>query len=184
MKLLSLIFVAICAFGQSGPSVNQVAGPPPNAVENLLFYDGNGNNTYICEASQFQQQTYSASVGGSTSLTNIVVLSNVATATFGTAPGLYVGARVTVSASTTSALNGTYTVTSVSGATVLFSTSGVSNGTYSTTGLTVSTNQPRTSQAVWAIIVLKYNASNQLVATGWADTATGYSKICDNRANY
>jgi hypothetical protein len=182
MRTLTLLLAFTGGLFAQAVGVNQVQGPPPSAYEKLFFYDGSNNLQYICMAQQ-NQRANSYSVSGST-LTSIVVATNVGTVTFGTAPGLYVGARITVSGSTTAALNGAYQVTAVSGATVTITTSGVSDATYSNAALTVTTNNPLTGAAIWAIQVFSYNVSNQLIDAHWAGGSAGEAFACSNRASY
>jgi len=97
-----------------------------------LFYSGS-NLQYVCDAPiSVPATTVSRSAA---TLTNIVVAANVGTVTTATAHNLWVGARVAVSGSATSALNATYTVLTIpSSTTYTIATSGVSDATY-TTGL-------------------------------------------------
>jgi hypothetical protein len=101
--ILSLVLAAV-AFAQT--PVNQSGGPPPSAIQKLFYYDGSSNLTYICNAAQNGRST---SVKRSdSSLTNIVVSTNVGTVTTAAVHGLYIGARVTISGATVDTdLNGT-----------------------------------------------------------------------------
>lgn len=182
-KLIPLLFVLCPAlsFGQ-GQAVNLAAAPPP---DNFVSYFGYTGSTLIYEC-----RAQSRSTGGywsvaSSTVTNIVVLSNVGTITFSSTTYLWTGAVIVVSGSSTSALNGTYTVTGTSGSTATITTSGVSNATY-TTGIVITTNAPLLNQPVWAIHEYKYSGSN-LQTNYWAGTPSpniAMNLACSNAANY
>lgn len=154
--LLTFCVLTGIAFGQS----------PVNPVTQE-FYDISGNLIYICNAEAFQNPiTFPA--GGT--LTNVVVLTNVGTITFSSTSFLWVGARITLSGSATSALNGVYKITTVSGSTATIATAGVANATYTDASLT--TNSPLLNLLQWSIQVFSYNGSNQLTGSYWAGTAS------------
>jgi hypothetical protein len=185
MKLLIGILIAVAAFGQSGSPVNQVADPPATAVVKQLFYDGSNNLQYVCWARQFQPSPTYQRRSDST-LTSIVVLTNVGTVTTASAHGLYVGARVTFSGATVDTdLNGTYTIATVpSSTTYTVATSAVANATYTESTLVVSTSQPLLTSTVWGIEVLIYNGSNYLTGAYWANASTSYVLACTSRTSY
>lgn len=174
----ALALMAVASWGQA---VNQVADPPPTAEIKLFFYDGSSNLQYICWARQNQMASTSVSVAAST-LTSIVVLTNVGTVTH-PSHGLYVGARITVTGGSDTDLNTTYTIATVTNANVYtIATANVSNATY-TTGLAISTTNPLTSAAKWAIQVLTY-ATTTLTGSFWANSSVGYGLACSDRTSY
>jgi hypothetical protein len=185
MKTVAIfaIFAIVC-FAQ-GPVVNQTSGPPPEATQNLFYYDANNNLQYNCRAPQRQSPTtYTRSAS---SLTSIAVSSNTATMTTAAAHGLYIGAIVTVTgASVVPALNGTYKVLTVPSSTTLtFTTSGVGNATYNEATLVVTTTYPLTTANRWAIQVFTYDATtNSITGSYWANTSVGYGLACTNRTSY
>lgn len=182
MKKL-ILMALVCASGLfAQTAVNQTSGPPPHADQDLYFYDGSGNLQYDCRARQFNvPNSWQRS---DSSLTSIVVATNVGTVTTASAHGLYIGARVTVSGSTTAALNGVYTVVSApTSTTYTIATSGVGDGTYNTANLAVSTNNPLTVSPVWAIKVFTYSGTS-LTASYWADAKVGGTLKCSDRATY
>lgn len=147
-----------------------------------LFYYTETLLQYICDAPSVVPQT-SVSVAAGTA-TNIVVSSNVGTVTV-QAHGLWAGAVVTVSGSSTSALNATYSVVSVTDEnTYVISTSGVSNGTY-TTGIRISTNSPLVTDPLWSISVYVYS-SGVLSNThlGGGSLSLNSKAKCSDRAQY
>ncbi len=155
---------------QTGQPVGIVQFPTQTPTR-YLDYNGGSNLTYLCLAPSINQTstpsnyTYSLSVSGGT-LTNIVVLTNVGTATTVAAHGLMVGQTTTVSGSTTSALNAAYVIATVPTTTTFtIATSGVGNATYSTSGLTVSGEAPLLTKPIWAIQHFTYDASNNLTGT-------------------
>ena len=93
-------------------------------IDNLTITDGGA------------ETTYSVTGGG---LTDIVVTSNTAVATFAsTIPGgAFVGATWKVSGSTTAELNGTYNLSAVTADTLTFTTVGVADATYNNSALTM-----------------------------------------------
>jgi hypothetical protein len=173
--LIVAVLTAMAALAQQTPPTNK----PEVAA---LFYDSSGNTTYICYANQ-KSKSSSIQISDS-SLTNISVSSNVATVTAASATGLYQQARVTVSGSATTALNGTYTISPASSNTYTFVTSGVSDGTYTDTALKISTTYPLTSDKLWAIQVLSYDGSSRLTVKQWANSDIGYHLACSDRTAY
>lgn len=173
MRLLCLFLAALpLAFGQ-GQAVSQVDDPPPTGVVQLLFYDGSNNLQYVCYARQDQQRSTAQTY------TNVVVSGGVGTVT-ATAHKLWVGARVTLAGSATTALNGTYSVLTAADANTYTISTAAANATY--TDATITTTSPLTSAAQWAIKKLVYNGSNYLTNVFWQASSTGYGLACDNRA--
>lgn len=185
MKLAATLLFAAAAFGQSGSPVNQVADPPASAVIQQFFYDGSNNLNYICWARQFQPNATSV-MRSDSSLTNIVVASNVGTVTTANPHGLYVGARVTLTGATVDTdLNGVYKVATVgSTTTYTITTINVSNATYNESTLAISTNSPLLTSTVWAIEALTYNGSNFVTGKFWGGAATSYTLACTARTAY
>jgi len=190
MERAALLLLLAASAAQAQQVTALMDGAPVNAIVSVLGYDGNGNLKYVCQAQQLSAAgTSTWSVSGAT-LSNVVVSSGTATATFATAPGLYLGALLTVSGVT--ALNGSYPVTGVSGATATFATT-AANGTYNAAALTITTTNPLLGSAVWAIRELVYNGSGQLVTTYWAggiaagfgsSLSQGYKLACSNAGSY
>lgn len=180
---IALVLCFVASLMAQVPSVNQVSGPPPAPFVSLDFYDGTGNLQYVCKANQFLQTPNTVQKSDS-SLTSIAVATNVGTVTTLAAHGAWVGMRVTVSGSATTALNGTYVVKTVpSSTTYTITTSGVGDATYTDAGLVIATSNPLTTQSVWAIQVLTYSGSS-LSGTYWANSSVGLQLACSNRANY
>lgn len=190
-KLITLfLLVAVCALAQSGAPVD-VNGFPTSISQptKVLAYDGSGNLIFICYARSAAPNTqnpgynFSLSVTG-TGLTSIVVLTNVGTVTTAAAHGLQIGNKVTVSGSTTSALNSVYFVQTVpSTTTFTITTAGVANATYNNGAMTLSGQAPLLTGGIWSVERLTYNGSNQLVAVQWANGAPGaYNNVCANRS--
>ena len=159
--ILSIVLLSLSAFAQATLNVDQFA------------YDGNGNMTAKCSSPQ--NGPTSTWTVAATTLTSIAVSTNVGTVTFSAAPGLYVGARITVSGSTTAALNGTYLVSAVAGSTATITTAGVGDATYNTSALVISTSYPLTNQGVWSIQKFVYNTSNQFTGKYWAQPGSNTS---------
>jgi hypothetical protein len=199
-KLISFIFLVLpLAYGPAakaqdvvGLPVNQVKLPAPFPVVQQFFYDGNNNVQYVCSAPQFAATT--SRTVAATTLTNIVVATNVGTVTTSTPHGLYVGALVQVLGSATTALNGTYVIKTVpSTTTYTIVTAGVGDATYTDAGLVVSTSNPRLTDAVWSLqIFVNAGPSNAVSAAYFANNTVGLNQnsptprniICANRAQY
>src|SRR5580704_10618518 len=112
------LFICLAAtafvFGQGQP-VNQVQGPTANNF--VSYYDIGSTPQYICYAQALQPPGTSFSIAAST-LTNIAVSANVGTITFSGTTYLWTGAVIKISGATVAtALNGSYSVTAVSGST-------------------------------------------------------------------
>lgn len=183
------LFALVCALaiGQTantGQTVN-LSSTPEDGITRLSFYDGSGYEIYRCEALALQA-SYSWTRAAST-LTNVVVSSNVGTVTTSTAHGLTVGNRVVIAGSTTAALNGTYKIVTVATTTFTITTAGVGDATYNNAAMTLATTAPRTTAAIWAVRSWTYTGANQ--DTGrWATTSLStvgkvrMTSVCDNRA--
>lgn len=183
MKTVILAFaLAVSALAQS--PVNISSGPPPAAVQKLLFYDGSNNLQYVCLA---LQNGASTSVQRSdSSLTSIAVSANVGTVTTSSAHGLYIGAKVAITGATVDTdLNASYIVATVGSATTYtIATVSVANATYTDSTLVITTRNPLTTATVWAIQVLEYNGSNYLTDAHWANFSNGYTLACTARTSY
>jgi hypothetical protein len=189
MRALALLLLAM-SFASAQTQTVAISKQPPNfSTTTYTFYSGI-NPQYVCKAAS-NQFTFSWSVTPAPNqgtLTNIVVSSNVGTVTTSANHGLNVNNSITVSGSTTAALNRTYviqsggTVSGGSATTFTITTVGVSNGTYSTSALTVSTTAPRTTAPVWAIEQFTYNSNPSVIADQFANGNTAQTNICDSRA--
>jgi len=165
-----------------GPVVNQSSGPPVSAWTTLYFYDGSSNLEYICHARPNQAEKVFAR--SDNSLTNIVVSSDVATATTAANHGLQVGNKIVVSGATVDAdLNGTYIIATVpSPTTFTFATVDVADATYTESTLQFVTTAPRSTEPIWAIQRYQYSAGN-LSVLQWAEGNSTDGHICDDRAS-
>ena len=180
--LLLLVSFASLAFGQGQP-VNQVSGPPPN---NFVSYSDVGSTPhYVCYAQALQPVTSFYISSGT--LVSIAVSGSTGTITFSGTSYLWIGAVVTVAGATVApTLNGSYSVTGVSGSTATITTSGVAGATYTDATMFLSTNAPLLNQTVWAIQVTQYASSNQ-TAQYWAGPPSmtpPMNLACSNRHNY
>jgi hypothetical protein len=179
-RALLILLAAVAAL------LSQTTGQPVGIVQfpnqsptRVMDYAGGSNLTYLGQAPSLNPTpsvnpgywAYSLSVTGGT-LTSIAVSSNVGTVTTVSAHGLLPGETVVVSGSTTSALNASYSVVSVtSGTAFTITTSGVGNATYNNGPLTVSGNSPLTTSPIWSIQHFTYDASNNLIGTQCANGA-------------
>lgn len=184
MKKVFLLLASLCvaAFGQTGQPVNQVLGPTTNSGVYLYFYNGSNLVTSICFANA--QQPASIYVIG-TGLTNVSVTTNVGTVNFAATAQLWVGQQITLAGFATTALNGAYRVSAVSGSTATITTSGVGDATYNTAGASLATTGPILSANVWNLQLFTYSGSN--LATSYyagGGIAPTMQLACSNRANY
>jgi len=158
------------------------------------FFDGSGNQIYICTAPQSLPSPQSPRVNpppfaqiSDGTLTNIVVSGGVGTATVSSGSswngGTYPGQRISVSGSATAALNGIYTITSANTSTTTFTfATSAGAATYTDATLVVSTANPLLTTLAWNVIALKYNGSNLNV--GIVPVALGYGTACSSRTTY
>lgn len=192
MKLLALALFAVSAFGQAGPDVNQVGGPPNYPALFLPFYDGSGNLIYGCSAAPIQAAT--TQKRADSTLTSIGVATNVGTVTTANPHGLYIGARVAITGATVDTdLNATYVIATVpSTTTYTIATVAVADGTYTESTLVITTRAPLNTLLIWSLLVQKFNGSNQLIYSQWVPatattgnaTARNLSCTATNRATY
>lgn len=163
--------------------VNQSFGPPPRAWTHVYAYDGSGALEYQgwAESTQPEKEWRVAAA----ELTSITDAANTSTILFAADHGLEVGHEIKISGSSVAALNGTYTVATVPGATsVTVTTSGVADAVYNNVGLKVSTLAPRKNASCWVIQKNIYTAgalTSQKWAKGQSQTA---NLVWDNRATY
>lgn len=183
------VLLDLAAKAQTGAPVD-INGFPTSISQSTRFFDYSGTDMiYVCYARSLAPNNtnpgynFSLSVTGTT-LTSVVVATNVGTVTTVSAHGLRVAQKVVISGSTTSALNGTYYVQSVTGSTTFtITTSGVMDGTYNNGALTLSGAVPLLTGAIWSIEKLSYDGSHNLTDIQWAGGTPGaYTKICSNRA--
>lgn len=175
---------------QKGTPVQQVQYPY-DAPSNYLDNAGTANIVYACYTSPngpWANNTVAATFSwtiAATTLTNIVVSTNVGTVTTATAHGLQVGQLFTVSGATVDPdLNGTYYIQSVpSSTTFTITTASVSNATYTDATLAVSSSAPRLTAAIWSIYHFLYDSSNNFQSKQCAGGAcANFTNICANRA--
>lgn len=175
--IAALVFSVCAAFAQQTVAI--FGGFPAPDTTTLTFYDGSGNPQYLCKSFSVQSPFVWAvsPIGPQGTLTSIVVATNTGTVTTTTAHGLQVGNPVTVSGSTTAALNGTYNIQTV-GSTTTFTitTSGVADATYNNAAMILTTTAPRSSGNIWKIEKITYGASGPTIQ----QFSPGRS-ICDNR---
>lgn len=181
MKKLFLLVITLAPalLAQEGIQVNSSIGPPLRPFTKLNYYTGS-DLIYTCLTASVQP-SYRVSVGAST-LTSIVVLTNVGTVNW-TAHGLAVGNLITVSGATVDIdLNGTYYVQTVPGAdSFTITTAAVADATYTEATLAVSTTAPRNNAAIWSIQKFTYD-TGKLTVSQWANGTTSMVHKCSDRA--
>lgn len=164
------LLVAACVFAQS---------------KTATYYNAANKLQYVCETGAvFAPVTTTWSVAAST-LTNIVVTSNVGVYTTVGAHQLFAGARVTNTGSAGTAVDGTFTVKEVLSSTTFSADITTANGTY-TTGLVVTTTDPLLNVEVWSIDVLTYNTAGYFTGTfkAGAGKSVAHTMKCSDRILY
>ncbi len=203
MKLTIFLF-SLVAFAQQ-PTAVTITNNSQLPVTTLYFYDANSNIQYICRAPLVATYTWAVTPSAPQNqgtLTSIVVSTNVGTVTTVGNHGIQIGNVVTVSGSTTAALNGTYQVKTVPSATTFtITTAGVSDATYNTANLTLVTNAPRSNVSQWSIAKYSYygvsgescpvgvsGPTNSVCSAQWATNLSSgqggsfaYQFACDSR---
>ncbi len=189
--LLLTLALVVSAFAQ--PMVRVSSAPPDVAIRRVIFCDNALQSAclstdpvkYVCVARQDTAPTTSVSRSDST-LTSVVVLTNVGTVTTASPHGLYQGAKVTIAGATVdSDLNASYVVQSVSSSTVYtIATVNVANATYTDSTMVISTRDPLTTSLLWAIQVVVSNSGPFTTGAYWANASTGYSLACSDRTSY
>lgn len=188
--LLTLGLVGVMLAQQNGTPV-QVVPYPRDEPTKFLDYDTSNNLIYVCYAAakgpwnnNSVPATFSWLRSDST-LTSIVVLTNVGTVTTSTAHGLQIGNPVTITGATVDTdLNGTnyYVATIPSTTTFTFATSAVANATYNESTLAIATTAPRLTANIWNILKMTYSTANNLTDVQWANGTASSLNICTNRA--
>lgn len=169
-----MLIGAVRAHGQT-PNVVISELPPEIPQTTKLYYDGSNRVEYICRASGWRNQIQWSISGGT--LINVVVSAGVTTVTTSSAHGITAGSEITISGSSTTSLNTTFTVTTVGSSTTMALNKSMPDGTYAEQGLRVTATQPRTSAAIWTIQKFIYSGSNLV-----SRLSSKPGQICDNRA--
>lgn len=154
-SILVAILAALPLLSQPATLVelSRASGGPAQSIQ--IYRDGSGNIEYVCTANA-KNKTSTWTRGGATlNLTDIVVTTNTAVATFAAAHGMRVGNFITVAGATVDTdLNGTYALTAVDTLTVTFTTANVTGAptTYDEPPLSITTTAPRLNDTVWTVI--------------------------------
>lgn len=194
MKLLALCLLpVVCLVAQQSGTPVTVTEYPHDTPTQAFFYDGSNNLIYICESKakgpwnfngqQLAPSTFSWTKAAST-LTNIVVSSNVGTVTTSTAHGLQTGESVTVTGATVDTdLNATYIIQTVgSSTTFTITTVAVADATYTDAGLVATTGAARLTAPIWSIARFNYTSTNVTSKQYANGLPANMNQICTNRA--
>lgn len=193
MKLLALLTFAVGVFAQQSGAPVTVTEYPHDVPTEAFFYDGSSNLIYLCQTKpkgpwSYQGQQLAAAsftfTKAATTLTNVVVSSNVGTVTTSSAHGLQAGQLVTISGATVDTdLNGTYIIQS-SAATTTFTitTVAVADATYTDATLVLTTTAPRLTAAIWSITRFNYTSTNMTSKQYSNGLPAVMNQICANRA--
>lgn len=186
-KQILLLLFPLLLFSQSTGQPVVIVQYPHEIPTSFMDYAGGMNLTYLCIASPLNKTStpgnysYSLSVTGGT-LTSIAVATNVGTVTTVSPHGLMSGQTVTVSGSTTAALNGNYILTVTGNSTFTIVTAGVGNATYNNAALTISGTAPLLTSPIWSIQHFTYDTSNNRTGAQCAQGACNLqTNICANR---
>jgi hypothetical protein len=180
LTILLIVFVALALAQKTGSPVVDVLYPYDQPT---ILYDYGGGTDLIYQGyASSKQPSFTWTKAGNT-LTQIVVATNVGTVTTATAHGLAINNAVTVSGSTTGALNATYKIATVpSTTTFTIATSGVSDATYNNALMTMTSTAPRNTAAIWSIKCMTY-VSAKVTSQQWVNGNAGaMNQIWANRA--
>lgn len=174
MKLNYLALSALCLLSvfAEGPAVNQSAGPPPTAVQNIFDYAGGSNLVYTGYAMSDQLRETTIAVSAASNANPVSFTS--------TGHGINWQALVTASPSicitggtgSWVGVNGCWvaTPTSANAFTIAVDSSGF--GPLAGT-LAVTTRAPLTTKPVWSIQKIVYDAGGKVIWIGWASNPAG-----------
>jgi len=191
MRTLALVLLlAAPVFSQESGSPVQVVAYPSTQPDKVLDYSGTsliyiGYAAPVVDYTRITGNSAYRWTRAASTLTSVVVLTNVGTVTTSTAHGLTVGQKVVITGATVDTdLNATYRVVSVTSTTVFtIATVNVGNATYTDAGMVLSTNAPLTTQPIWSIQFLTYDGSSNLIGVKCSFGACkSYTAIWDNRA--
>jgi len=189
-RLLCALALALPALAQESGTPVQVVAFPSAQPDRILDYSGTsliyvGVSSPVIDYTRIVGTSAYRWTRAASTLTSVVVLTNVGTVTTSTAHGLTVGQKVVITGATVDTdLNATYRVVSVTSTTVFtIATVNVGNATYTDAGMVLSTNAPLTTQPIWAIKFLTYDGSSNLIGVKCSFGACkSYTAIWDNRA--
>ncbi len=180
MRALTLLIIfCITGFAQTS-TVNESDEDSRDAYTIHYDYDGSDNLEYACKSKSNIGTTSTWTVGSG--LTNIVVSTNVGTATTAAAHYLNPGSSITVAGATVDTdLNATYIVATVpSSTTFTITTASVADATYTDAGMNITTTANLLSASVWSVRRYVYDASSNLTQTMWADGNTNRDNACSS----
>ena len=191
MKLV-LFFATTALFAQQGQPVNQSAGPPPQATQQLNDFSGT-KMLYSCIALSDQGRDQTLPATSSATNANPVEFTLASAHGIGdfTNLGATVSPVVTISGGTGNweAVNGTWVATVTATTKITIPVDSTTFGAIAGT-IVVTTRSPLFASPVWAIQKLFYNTSDSPIAIMWLASATArasstsYDKACSLRATY
>lgn len=168
-----------------------------DAIQSIYFYTAGGYLEYVCEARSSTQGPASVNSVTVSSVSNASPAVVTATAhgfDYQSLATVTPIVKITGASGGWAGLNGVWiaTPTGANTFTVPVDTSGF--GTFSGQSITVTTYAARTTSAVWRVRKYVYNASNQLIFSGYGAASAGagssaliasantFTNICANRA--
>lgn len=196
LSLALLILIPVGVMGQSDSPVTTISqGMAAVGYQQILVYSG-GNLTYRCVARSIQDTSTLPTVSAATLASTVVFTS--------TAHGLdyQSGATTTptvfISGGTGdwTAVNGMWIATPTSANTFSIPVDSSMFAAFGSQALTVTTRAPRTTALIWAIQKFVYDATPNLIWSGWAANSTGTTLpqlrgggpdlryACSSRASY
>jgi hypothetical protein len=171
MKTLLLLASAALVFAQSDSPVNTISAGDPNAgYQNIYVFTGT-NLIYHCKAASRQDTQTLPTISAATNA-NPVVLTITAHA-FDYQALTTSTPTITITGGTGSwaGINGTWTFTPTGANTGTIPVDSTAFGALAGT-FVVTSRAPRTTALKWSIIHYAYDASNNLIWSGWATDPT------------
>ncbi len=182
--LLAVLVIGIAPpsslMAQDGPTVSLSVGPPGRAYVKSLYYTGGGLLEYICmtPASPGVPTTVTTSVSAATNASPVVFTATAHQFPLGSFP------KIVVSGATVgwTAINGTFQATVIDANTLSIAVDSTGFGALSGTVIFTST-YPRLNQSIWSVSKQTYNASSQLIQTGFANGSSAANQACSARVS-
>lgn len=172
--VFSLLLAASVFAQRNATPVNQVAGPPPYAIQCIYDYAGGTVLAYIGCASSVQTRPTTITVSAATNASPVSFTA--------TAHGFdFQGSTATTSPSVCISgatggwvgINGCWVATITGANTLTIPVDSTAFGAFAGQTITFTTLAPLTSQAVWSVQKIVYDATNRPIWSGFASLPGG-----------
>lgn len=195
MKLLLIVIFAMSAWAQQAAPVNQVATAPPLATQMVLVYTGS-SLTYQCITRSIQPQARSVTVSAGTNASPVVFTATAHGFDYQSLATTTPAIRITGATAGWAGINGVWVATPTSANAFSIAVDTSAFGTFVGQTITVTTYAPSLAAKIWSIMKLVYDASSNLIWTGWGSEtggagstnlpggATSANLACSSRTSY